>query len=180
MQKKVKKTDRARHCRLSPPELNEVFIHFASPILQSENIEKTKNHIQHANISCYSHSVAVAYYSLKLANRLRVGYNQKSLVRGALLHDYFLYDWHEKHEPQGLHGFTHPRTALANALLDFDLDDIEKNIIYRHMFPLTLVPPRYRESLIVCAVDKICSFAEVFRLNHYPSFEYADGVVVLC
>jgi len=180
MHEKARKAGSIRKHHLSSMELNEIFNDFASPILQSEKMEKTKKNIQHGTISCYSHSVAVAYYSLKFVNRLGIGCNLKCLVRGALLHDYFLYDWHEKHEPQGLHGFTHPRTALANASLDFELDSIEKNIIYRHMFPLTPVPPRYKESLIVCMVDKFCSFAEVFGWNVYPSFEYSDGVVILC
>jgi len=180
MRKKTIHAGRAKARHLSPDELNSIFIRVASPILQTEKMDQTRNHIQHGRVSCYSHCVAVSYYSLKYANRLGIRCNRESLVRGALLHDYFLYDWHEKHEPHGLHGFTHPGTALANALSDYDLDRIEKNIIARHMFPLTLVPPRYRESLLVCMVDKVCSFAEVFGWDAYPSFVYANGGAVLC
>lgn len=83
-------------------------------------------------------------------------------VRGALLHDYFLYDWHQPHKEYGLHGFTHPSTALRNAVQDFDLNAVERNIIARHMFPLVPIPPRYRESVIVCLADKFCSLNETF------------------
>ena len=80
--------------------------------------------------------------------------------RGALLHDYFLYDWHLTHERW--HGFRHPYIALSNASRDFDLTAREKNIIVRHMFPLTPIPPKYRESLLVSTADKICALKEVF------------------
>ena len=82
------------------------------------------------------------------------------MIRGALLHDYFLYDWHEKSDDHRLHGFTHPARALKNAEEIFDLSVVEKDIIKRHMFPLTPVPPAYRESYLVCLADKICSSYE--------------------
>ena len=40
----------------------------------------------------WSHSVAVAYYSYRLAFFLGLSFHARDLVRGALLHDYFLYD----------------------------------------------------------------------------------------
>lgn len=85
------------------------------------------------------------------------------MIRGALLHDYFLYDWHEKSDDHRLHGFTHPARALKNAEEIFDLSVVEKDIIKRHMFPLTPVPPAYRESYLVCLADKICSSYETLH-----------------
>ena len=41
-----------------------------------------------------------------------------------------------------------------------DLSEREQDMIRRHMFPLNPVPPRYRESWILCAADKICSTGE--------------------
>ena len=37
-----------------------------------------------------------ARYSLLINNKLGLHCNKKDLIRGSLLHDYFLYDWHEK------------------------------------------------------------------------------------
>ena len=54
---------------------------------------------------------------------------ERELVRGALLHDYFLYDWHTRKSAKGLkelHGFSHPETALRNAGRDYRLTPCER------------------------------------------------------
>ena len=95
-----------------------------------------------------------------------VTHNIKKLIRGALLHDYFLYDWHKK-GTSVLHGVFHPLLSLQNALRDFDLCTLEQDIIKTHMFPLTLTPPRHKESVLVCITDKACSFYETFSRRPY-------------
>lgn len=123
-----------------------------------------RKYLQHGSTTVYDHSVHVARASIRLAELLRIQVDGPSLLRGALLHDYFLYDWHYPHHGHGLHGFTHPKTALKNASRDFNLTEIEKNIIARHMFPLTVVPPTCREAWIVCLADKYCALQEtIFR-----------------
>ena len=47
---------------------------------------------------------------------------------------------------------------------DFTLDAVERDVIERHMFPLNPVPPRYRESVLVCLADKICAIGETLHL----------------
>lgn len=94
--------------------------------------------------------------------------NEKDLTRGALLHDYFLYDWHDdEHRPiHNLHGFYHPGIALKNAMKEYTLTDREKNIIRSHMWPLTLTRiPACREAWVVTAADKYISTIESLRLH---------------
>lgn len=116
--------------------------------------------IQHGNVTVFEHSVNVAETSIAFAAKLPITVNEESLIKGALLHDYFLYDWHDKEQSPGLHGFKHPYIALKNAKEDYDLNDIEKNIILRHMFPLVPIPPRCKEAWIVCVADKYCALGE--------------------
>lgn len=127
-------------------------------------LKKEKEYMQHGSTSVYEHSVKVAYISLCLAKWLHLKVNPVSLMRGALLHDYFLYDWHEKDRSHRLHGFRHASTALRNAERDFQLNEVEKNIIARHMFPLNPIPPKYKEAWVVCLADKYCAFLETVRL----------------
>ncbi len=50
-----------------------------------------------------------------------------------------------------------------NALKDFDLNDIERNSIENHMFPMTPVPPAYIEGYLVTLSDKLSATAERSR-----------------
>ena len=138
-------------------------------IILSPEAQVMKKFTQHGETTVFEHCVAVAKYSLLIAYSLeklfRIEIDKDSLVRGALLHDYFLYDWHEKGQGRRLHGFTHPGIALKNADRDFDLNEIEKDIIVKHMFPLTPFLPSHRESFIVSLADKWCALAETFKID---------------
>lgn len=132
-------------------------------ILKSSNMQKEKKFMQHGKVSVYSHSIKVAALSLFLAELFRLKVNRDAMMRGALLHDYFLYDWHEKDASHRLHGFSHARTALKNAKRDFELNAIEVDVIQKHMFPLNLKPPKYKESALVCIADKISALEETIH-----------------
>lgn len=135
-------------------------------------LNSTRKYIQHGNTSCLLHSIAVAYYSYRLAKAMYfINFNIRDLIRGALLHDYFLYDWHIPNPENKLHGFNHPKIAEEKAKLDFDLSNIERDIIKKHMFPLTIKPPKYKEAVIVCIIDKICSIYEIFKKSSYKNKE---------
>lgn len=121
---------------------------------------------QHGDVSVCQHCIAVAFMSCWIAWKLHLNVDYRALIRGALLHDYFLYDWHERNAGHRLHGFRHPRRALGNACDDFNLSPIEANIILRHMFPLTLIPPVCLESWIVCMADKVCALRETLHLTN--------------
>ena len=74
-----------------------------------------------------------------------------------------LYDWHKYSPGKGerLHGFEHPTKALKNAGKYFDITEKEGDMIAKHMFPLTVTPPKYKETFVIVLVDKFCSFNEV-------------------
>ena len=131
---------------------------------------------QHGRISIYEHSIAVANLSCWIAYKFHFNVDYISLIRGALLHDYFLYDWHDRSKRFRLHAFSHPRRALQNAREDFELTTKEANIILRHMFPLVPIPPYYLESWIVCIADKTCALGETLRLN---DLQLKNHIVVL-
>lgn len=134
--------------------------HFGGDILRSEGMQREKHFRQHGTVSVYAHSLAVALLCVKIASRLPVKTDTRSLVRGALLHDYFLYDWHNPDPSHRLHGFHHARRALDNASRDFSLNQVERNMIRSHMFPMNPVLPAHWESVILCTADKLCAIRE--------------------
>ena len=139
---------------------------YGGDILRSSRFRSTRKNIQHGTVSVYEHSISVAGCSLKIMDGLKslgIRVRERELVRGALLHDYFLYDWHTHARDTGnrFHGLTHPRTARDNAVRWFQIPEKEQNLILRHMWPLTPVPPRYKEGFALLYADKVCTAAEV-------------------
>ena len=143
----------------------------ASDILESENFRSTRNYIQHGNMLVHRHCIDVAGQSIAISTFLRIPCSERELIRGALLHDYFLYDWHDKNREnyQFFHGFYHPGIALRNASREYELTLREKDIIKKHMWPLTVVPPLCREAWIVTTADKYCSLLETLKLHRGTS-----------
>lgn len=142
----------------------------AFDILHSENFQKTRHHIQHGTMPVYRHCLDVAKQSIQINKALGLGCSERDLIRGALLHDYFLYDWHDKNREnyQKLHGFYHPGIALKNARKEYHLTRREEDIIKKHMWPLTVVPPLCREAWVVTAADKYCSLLETLKIRKRP------------
>jgi uncharacterized protein len=107
--------------------------------------------------------LSVSYFSYLLCRRLGLDY--VAAARGGLLHDFFLYDWHEykKDKRNPNHGLTHPRVALANARQCFPVSRKEQDIILKHMFPKVWGFPRYAESWIVSLVDKYAAVGEYLK-----------------
>ena len=137
---------------------------YGGDILGSQGMLLSQSFRQHGDVSVALHCFFAAVVCVRLARALALRVDTRALVRGALLHDYFLYDWHDPDPSHRLHGFRHVGFALRNAGRDFSLGPIERNMIASHMFPMNLVLPRFRESLLLCLADKICSFCETFHL----------------
>ncbi|MBN1470162.1 MAG: hypothetical protein JW925_00145 [Syntrophaceae bacterium] len=137
------------------------FYEIISDIYEHEEFLKLKQFYHH-NSSIYEHVMKVSYFSYKACKVLNLDY--QSAARGGLLHDFFLYDWRNHDVPDlpedKFHGIEHPKISVANAEKHFTLNDIEKDIILKHMWPLTLVPPKYKESFIVSFADKYLASRE--------------------
>lgn len=137
-------------------------------ILVSDTFRSEEHFIQHGVINCYEHSLAVTYMSVWLVKKLHLKLSLRAVVRAALLHDYFLYDWHDNAIWHSLHGYHHARKAMQNARRDFRLSRKEQQIIYRHMFPLNITRfPNSKEAAVVCLADKICATVETINKKNY-------------
>lgn len=139
-------------------------------ITKDKNFKDTSIYIAHSDVSVFSHCYDVSKKSYEFALTHHIKCDLKSLIRGAFLHDYYLYDWHDKKNRLPHHGFRHNKYALANAKKDFSLNKVEENIIYSHMFPLTIFAlPKYKEAWITCYIDKKVAKKES-KLKHQQGY----------
>lgn len=138
----------------------EEYLIIAKPIIEHPQYKQMKQYKQHANINCYEHSIDVGLRSFIFGKKHKLDY--ESMTRAGLLHDFFLYDWHDPNKGFHWHGYKHPRIALKHAIEMFNINKLEQEIIINHMFPLTLFHfPKSRESWAVCFIDKKCSWHEL-------------------
>lgn len=142
-------------------EDREEFLELVKDVINHEKIQEMKKYNHHSQTTCFTHSVHVAYYNYVVCKKL--GLDVRAAVRAGLMHDLFLYDWHTRKPEPGemLHGFEHPRIALRNARENFELSEVEADMIAKHMFPLTISLPKYKETAVIVMTDKFCSSCEV-------------------
>lgn len=159
------------------------FYEIISEMDKNPVIQEMKKYRQHYDCSCYDHCLSVAYYSFCLCKKLKLDYT--SMARAAFVHDLFLYDWRFREKNRkGLHAFTHPKAAYENASEYFKLNEKEKDIILKHMWPITIIPPKYAESYIITLIDKYCAIEE--GISYYSkkiygkkAFRFASMLILL-
>lgn len=139
-----------------------VFEYMVADLLQSPVVQRLNDMSHHVTVTRLEHCLFVAYVAFCICRFL--GWNARAAARGGLLHDLFFYEWTPKSKEHRWHFFTHAGIALKNAQEHFELNDVEQDIIQRHMWPLTPTPPRYKEAMVVCLADKLCAVVEGFGI----------------
>ena len=139
------------------------YFNLVSDLLENEVVLSMKKFTHHGSTTCFQHCLNVSYYNYRICRLF--SWNTRAAARAGLLHDLFLYDWHEHKPAKGerLHGFTHAQCALDNVMENFEITDIEKDIIVKHMFPLNVALPKYKETVVIILVDKYCGLIEVLH-----------------
>lgn len=137
-------------------------------LLKNEKVQYMKNFNQHGNTSTYKHCINVAKISYYISKKLKIKIDYNTLLKGAILHDFYLYDWHKigsgPLKLNELHGFSHSKKSALNAVYYLNIDKDVENIIISHMWPLTVKDiPKSKEAWIVCAADKIATIYEFFN-----------------
>ena len=130
------------------------FMAVASDILNHKEFSKTKKIVHHGNTR-YNHCVRVSYIAYKLSKL--AGCDTKAAIRGGLLHDFFLERDDKSILSETKMWVKHPTIAKENAIKYFNVNIKEQNIIESHMFPISNITPKYKESWIVTISDKLAS-----------------------
>ena len=141
---------------------NGEFEELVRDLAEDPRCQKMKEFLQHSDVTTFEHCMDVAKKSFVLARKMHLRVDEKALVVGAFLHDYYLYDWHDYGDK--LHGYHHADRALINAKRDFEIGETEESIIFSHMWPLNLTRvPSTKEAFVVCMVDKWVSTKETLK-----------------
>ena len=129
-----------------------------------DNEEFKKLHLEpHHGISRYDHVLRVSKVSYFIARNLKLNHLEE-ITRAALLHDFYFdknlaeYDAYEKLSK-------HPYQALKEASKYYNLTDLEKDIIVKHMYPHTKEKPKYVGSYLVSISDKLVATYEMTRFK---------------
>lgn len=150
-----------------------------SDIQSDERVQKMKGYTQHGRVSTYEHCENVARLSYKINKMLALNADLKTMLVGAMLHDFYLYDWHDKDDgSHRLHGFTHADKACGNAKKYFSVDEDTAHVISSHMWPLNISHvPSSKEAWVVCIADKCVSLHEtLFRRKEENGQKREDKV----
>ena len=160
------------------------FMNIIGELINTDKVKEMQKYRQHYNVSTFEHCLNVAYISYKICKFLKWDY--KSMARAAMLHDLFLYDWRESKKKlnlEGYHAFVHPKIALKNATELFILNEKEKDIILKHMWPVTISLPKYKESYLITFIDKYSAMQEsitYYKKNIQAKKVYRYAYIFLC
>lgn len=135
------------------------FLQITSDISEHPEFQKLKNYTHHLHTTRWQHCMNVSWYTYLWCKKLSLNYTEAA--RGALLHDFFLYDYHTEQPIPGKHADVHPLAAFTNAEKYFEVTDIMRDCILNHMWPTAGIRPATPEGLIVTAADKYCAGIEV-------------------
>jgi len=129
-----------------------------APYADDPRVLSMASYTQHGVVSTLDHCRSVAEVSWWISKRLHVPVDERPLLTGAFLHDFYLYDWHGS---GWQHSYRHAPRACKNASKAFGVDKHTQAIIRSHMWPIGIThPPRTREAVIVCLADKLVSLHE--------------------
>ena len=128
--------------------------------LNDPKIQRMKEVPMHRGSNCYVHVFKVAKKAVKIALR-RKNVDLEVVIIGAILHDYYLYDWRSDKSKRKGHGKNHPEIAAENAEKDFDISPEVRKVITSHMWPLKIKDfPNTKEAKIVSMADKMIAISE--------------------
>lgn len=131
----------------------------------SDEVQSLKQFPQHSTIDRLDHITSVSYMSYVYAKEHNMDFRR--IARAAILHDLYYYDWHDKARWHRPHGYKHPRFAVDNAKKLYpEISAYEENIILRHMWPLTVIPPASKGGYVVTFADKYCAARELLIADH--------------
>jgi uncharacterized protein len=138
----------------------QLYAEIVQEYIQDHEWLKLMAYTHHKNTSRLMHCMHVSYLCFLSAYRSHWDY--RSAAIGGLLHDFCLFNKKEYavKNYRDIWCFYHPQEALKLAESKYELSDVARDIISKHMFPVALSFPRHRETWLIAYWDKYCAVRE--------------------
>ena len=131
-------------------------------LIGAQELQQLKEITHHISTTRFQHCVNVSYYSFLVCRKLKL--NARSAARAGLLHDLFFYNRKEynssKVKGQPSHSQNHADIACRNADRLTQISPLERDMIEKHMWPVTRGLPSYKETYVITVIDKYCAVLE--------------------
>ena len=131
-----------------------------SGLLEEDAVQELSDYRHHKMTNRLQHCLNVSYYNYRICRVLRL--DADSAARAGLLHDLYHYDTarYSKTSPAIRHSKYHPMVAAEEAQRLIEMNPRERDMIEKHMWPVTKPVPKYAETYIITLVDKYCAVIE--------------------
>lgn len=156
-------------------QFDQEYMSIIQEILNNKEFQKI-DMIEHHGTTRMNHSIKVSYYAYKIAKKLHLNYID--VARGGLLHDFFLSNEDRTSFERLISTFTHPKKACKHADNVFGVNELEKDIITGHMFPINFHVPKSSEAWIVNFVDKVVGGYELVT-NYQGKLSYSANLYTI-
>lgn len=167
------------------PRFDDWFL-IVEDILLNDEFQKRKLFMHHHDMSVWDHSILVSFNSYLVGQYFNA--DARVCAIAGLLHDFYSQAWlstpalemlengkytvlmKKKKSLFKMHGFVHAADAARNYVKFFPELENKKitDAIKRHMFPLNIIPPRYKEGFIITVIDKWNSVHELPSIKVVP------------
>lgn len=165
--------------------MNPIIIHkirkYGYGIMASPLFEEALEQTHHVRSTVGDHSIGVAYFGLAIcALLIHVGIkiNEREVVRAALLHDLGIVGRGRKFHNNYECCIQHPidSVEIAESLVP-DLDEIERDSIRYHMFPLMCRGPHHAVGWVITVADKVSQMQDMIAPVAHKELHFSSSPV---
>lgn len=142
-------------------------------VLNSDRFLSAWDIPHHGNVSVAMHSLHVAKESCRIADWLQrhgVKISDEDAVRSSLLHDIGMTERRVFSSPSWRKAYTHPDRGTEIAEKEYHANEIQKDAIQRHMWPICVIPPSHVAGWVVLALDKMATEAVISTLTKQKEY----------
>ena len=150
-----------------PLQMRRLLYKYGGDILGSDQFHQAFGQTHHKCMTVADHSLGVCVVCLYIClvlKKMHISVRVRDLTVAALCHDLGIMGRYDKYRNNIECCGRHPVDSLdciRDLIGEEEFNDIIENSVRRHMWPLTPVPPRYREGLILTTADKVSAVMEL-------------------